>query len=154
MTTFVQVSTGISRYETDRQTFHGAVPSIQPSESTWLLGPISCFLGELLTELSAKFSLVSIVSLLHFHTYLKGFLPNSTNSASLEKLRKHRKQKKPISDKEKKIAWVKYISRKKWACGRNEGTIYLQKWRNRWQHSWERSRAKEKNKWLLENHNH
>ena len=82
MTTFVQVSTGISRYETDRQTFHGAVPSIQPSESTWLLGPISCFLGELLRGLSAEISLVSTVSPLHFYMYLKGFLPNSTISTS------------------------------------------------------------------------
>ena len=129
-TTFNQVSTSIS--ESLGQTFLGGVLGIQPPDSTWLLDPISCFLGELLTGLSAKISLVNIVSPLHFHTYLKGFLSNSTNSASWEKLRKWRKQKQAISDKENN-AWVKYMSRKKWVCGKNKGAIYLQKWGNRWQ---------------------
>ena len=135
MTTFNQVSTSISG--SLGQTFLGGVLGIQPPDSTWLLDPISHFLVELLTGLSAKISLLIIVSPLHFHTYLKGFLPNSTNSASQEKKKKththtHTENRNKLYQTKKKCLSEIY-KQEKWACGKNEGAIYLQKWENRWQ---------------------
>ena len=151
MTTFNQVSTSIS--ESLGQTFLGGVLGIQPPDSTWLLDPISCFLGELLIGLSTNISLVSIVFPLHFHTHLRVFLPNSTNSASWEELRKWRKQKQAISDKEKN-AWVKYISRKNELVGKMKGQFTFRNGRTGdKQQSWDRSRAKEENQWIWENNN-
>ena len=146
--------------ESLQQTSLSGVLRIQPPESTWLLGPISCFLGELFTGVRAKISPLSIVSPLHFHTYLKGFLPNSTISASWEKLRKHRKQKnknknKTLYQTKKKMLEWNIEAEKNELVGEMKGQFIC---RNGGtgdkQQSWERSRAKEKNQWLLGNNNH